>query len=84
MGPKIKYSEKGLLSTVAYKLGKDAPVVYALEGAVKDAGSLVDWLTSLGMSYSGSDKQSSTLDINYTNNVILVPSSSGCLSPYWR
>ncbi|KAK3097375.1 hypothetical protein FSP39_009101, partial [Pinctada imbricata] len=43
-GTKPVDSEKGLLTTVGYKLGKDAPTVYALEGAVAIAGACVRWL----------------------------------------
>jgi glycerol kinase len=31
VGPKVVYSNHGLLSTVAYQLGKDEPPTYALE-----------------------------------------------------
>ena len=30
-GDEAIFSKNGLLTTVAYKLGKDAPVIYALE-----------------------------------------------------
>jgi glycerol kinase len=37
-------SKHGLLTTVGYKLGKDAPVSYALEGSVAIAGAGIEWL----------------------------------------
>ena len=37
------HSNNGLLTTVAYKLGDEAPV-YALEGSVSYCGSLIQWL----------------------------------------
>ena len=37
-------SKQGLLTTVGYQLGKNKPVVYALEGAVAIAGACVRWL----------------------------------------
>ena len=37
-------STHGLLSTVCFKLGPNAPTVYALEGAVAVAGRAVQWL----------------------------------------
>lgn len=37
-------STHGLVTTVAYKLGKDKPAVYALEGSVAVAGSALKWL----------------------------------------
>ena len=37
-------SQHGLLTTVAYQLGPNKPVAYALEGAVSFAGQTVRWL----------------------------------------
>ena len=37
-------SRHGLLSTVAFKLGRDARACYALEGAVAVAGAGISWL----------------------------------------
>ena len=42
-GEKIIPSRHGLLTTVAYKIG-DGPAIYALEGSIAIAGSLVQWL----------------------------------------
>ena len=41
-GQEIVHSHHGLLTTVAYKIGKE-PAKYALEGSVAMAGSLVQW-----------------------------------------
>ena len=78
------YSERGLLSTGAYKLGEDRPAVYALEGSVKEAGSIITWLKSLGILTNGNDMQNSSSHINYNNDIIMVPSSTGLLTPHWR
>ncbi|KAF6028050.1 GK [Bugula neritina] len=43
-GADIVQSDSGLLTTVAYKLGKDSPTVYALEGSVAIAGAAIRWL----------------------------------------
>uniref|UniRef100_A0A8C7BEN0 glycerol kinase n=1 Tax=Neovison vison TaxID=452646 RepID=A0A8C7BEN0_NEOVI len=43
-GRKCVFSEHGLLTTVAYKLGRDKPVYYALEGSVAIAGAVIRWL----------------------------------------
>lgn len=37
-------SKNGLLSTIAYKAGPNAPVQYALEGSVAVCGSGIKWL----------------------------------------
>ena len=38
------FSGRGLLSTVAYKLGPGRPAAYALEGSVAVAGAASSWL----------------------------------------
>ena len=78
------YSENGLLSTVAYKIGENSPAIYALEGIIKEAGSIVSWLSSLGIFNNGDDKQILPVDIDYESDVTLMPSSSGSLAPHWR
>lgn len=46
----------GLLSTVCFKLGRDAPAIYALEGSVAVAGRAVQWLRdNLGIIQSASE-----------------------------
>ncbi|WP_298807098.1 FGGY-family carbohydrate kinase, partial [uncultured Pseudokineococcus sp.] len=42
-GEDLVFSDNGLLTTMAYRLGDDKPV-YALEGAIAVTGSLVQWL----------------------------------------
>ena len=43
-GNELIVSKKGLLTTVAYQLGKTQRPVYALEGSVAIAGVAVTWL----------------------------------------
>lgn len=43
-GNKIVHSQKGLLTTIGYDLGKNTGTVYALEGSVACAGRLIEWL----------------------------------------
>ncbi|KAF7250976.1 Glycerol kinase [Varanus komodoensis] len=55
-GQKPALSEHGLLTTVAYKLGRDKPVCYALEGSVAIAGAVVRWLRdNLGIAKSSDE-----------------------------
>lgn len=42
-GEAVIASTHGLLTTVAYKAGKDAKPVYALEGSIAVAGSAIQW-----------------------------------------
>lgn len=39
-------SQHGLLTTVAYQLGKESPPIYALEGSVAIAGAAIRWFNS--------------------------------------
>lgn len=44
IGAKVINSEKGLICTVAYKMGKDSPTIYALESPLAMGGGTLDWL----------------------------------------
>lgn len=83
-GEEPVFSENGLLTTVAYKIGDNKPV-YALEGSIAVAGSLVQWLRdNLGMIKSSEEieKLASTVDDN--GGVYFVPAFSGLFAPYWK
>ena len=83
-GTEPVFSNNGLLTTVAYKIGEQ-PAVYALEGSIAVAGSLVQWLRdNLGMIVKSSDigKLASTVEDN--GGVYFVPAFSGLFAPYWR
>ena len=55
-GTKIVQSKNGLVTTVAFQLGKEGAVHYALEGSVTIAGALVQWLRdNLGIIRSSSE-----------------------------
>jgi len=83
-GEEPVFSENGLLTTVAYKIGDNKPV-YALEGSIAVAGSLVQWLRdNRGMIKSSEEieKLASTVDDN--GGVYFVPAFSGLFAPYWK
>ena len=83
-GEEPVFSENGLLTTVAYKIGDNKPV-YALEGSIAVAGSLVQWLRdNLGLIKSSDEieKLASTVDDN--GGVYFVPAFSGLFAPYWK
>lgn len=56
-------SDNGLLSIVAYKLGPQAKTNFALEGAISNAGSTVNWLK---------DSLRINTEINSNDNVVEV------------
>ncbi len=77
-------SDNGLLSTVAYKLGEDAPV-YALEGSIAVTGSLVQWLRdNLGLIRSAPEIEELAGSVEDNGDVHIVPAFSGLFAPHWR
>jgi glycerol kinase len=83
-GPHIVQSHFGLLTTVAYKLGK-APAHYALEGSVAITGALVQWLRdNLGLIKKSSDIEDLAHTVEDNGGVYFVPAFSGLFAPYWQ
>jgi glycerol kinase len=80
------YSEHGLITTVAARLGgPDARATYALEGSVADAGSLINWLRdSLGIIDDASEVEALARSVPDSGNVVFVPAFSGLFAPHWR
>jgi glycerol kinase len=78
------FSRHGLLTTVAYKVGR-APAVYALEGSVAVAGALVQWLRdALGFFASASEIEALAAGVADNGGCYLVPAFSGLFAPHWR
>ncbi|HEY6766089.1 MAG TPA: glycerol kinase GlpK [Candidatus Sulfotelmatobacter sp.] len=83
-GPQAVQSRFGLLTTVAYKLGK-APAHYALEGSVAITGALVQWLRdNLGMIQHSADIEPLAKTVEDNGGVYFGPAFSGLFAPYWQ
>lgn len=83
-GPAPVASRHGLLSTVCYQLG-DAPAVYALEGSIAVAGSLVQWLRdNLGVIRAAADVEALASSVPDNGGAYFVPAFSGLFAPHWR
>jgi len=83
-GERIVPSTFGLLTTVAYKFGKQ-PAHYALEGSVAISGALVQWLRdNLGMIQKSSDVETLASTVDDNGGVYFVPAFSGLYAPYWK
>jgi glycerol kinase len=83
-GERIVPSKFGLLTTVAYKLGKE-PARYALEGSIAITGALVQWLRdNLGIIESSGDVESLARSVEDNGGVYFVPAFSGLYAPYWK
>ena len=81
-GEEIVPSKNGLLTTVCYKIG-DNKAVYALEGSIALAGSLIQWLRDqLGLIKTAPEVESLAAPDN--GGVYFVPAFSGLFAPYWR
>lgn len=78
-------SKNGLLTTVAYKLGANAPVAYALEGSVAIGGAAIKWLRdNLGIIKESSEISEYAAQVPDTAGLTFVPAFSGLFAPYWR
>ncbi|WP_036293668.1 glycerol kinase GlpK [Methylosinus sp. PW1] len=84
IGETPRLSTKGLLTTLAYRLGEEKPV-YALEGSVAIAGALVQWLRdNLGIIEKSADIEALAASVPDNGDVYFTPAFSGLYAPYWR
>lgn len=82
-GKKIVHSKNRLLTTVAWKLGKN--VTYALEGSAFIAGAAVQWLRDgLHLVSSASEIEALAALVPESGGVVFVPALVGLGAPHWR
>ncbi len=83
-GERPVLSRHGLLTTVAYKFGKQA-AQYALEGSIAITGALVQWLRdNLKLIERSSDIEALAKSVEDNGGVYFVPAFSGLYAPYWK
>lgn len=83
-GTDLVRSKNGLLTTVCYQFGTDAPV-YALEGSIAVTGSAVQWLRDqLGIIAGASEVETLARQVEDNGGIYFVPAFSGLFAPYWR
>jgi glycerol kinase len=83
-GTELVRSKNGLLTTVCYQFGTDAPV-YALEGSIAVTGSAVQWLRDqLGIIAGAGEIESLARQVDDNGGIYFVPAFSGLFAPYWR
>lgn len=76
-------SHRGLLTTIAWKLG-DAPVEYALEGAIFVTGAGVQWLRDgLGIIAEAAETEVLASSLSSNEGVYFVPALVGLGAPHW-
>ncbi|MEZ5287412.1 MAG: glycerol kinase GlpK [Vicinamibacterales bacterium] len=75
-------SEKGLVTTIAWRVGGET--AYALEGSVFVAGAAVQWLRDgLRAIAASPDVEGLMAEVPDTDGVYLVPAFVGLGAPYW-
>jgi glycerol kinase len=83
-GTELVRSKAGLLTTMCYKFGDEAPV-YALEGSIAVTGSAVQWLRDqLGIISGAAETETLARQVEDNGGVYFVPAFSGLFAPYWR
>lgn len=82
IGSEPKASQHRLLTTVAWKIGKD--VEYAFEGSMLMAGAVVQWLRDdLQMIRSSAEVEELAASVSNSNGVVVVPAFAGLGAPHW-
>jgi glycerol kinase len=82
-GSEVVMSERGMLTTVAWKIGDE--VDYALEGSAFIAGAAVQWLRDgLGIIQDASEIERLALSVPDSGGVVFVPALTGLGAPHWR
>jgi glycerol kinase len=77
-------SSHGLLTTVAWRLGPDAPLVYAIEGSIFVTGAAVQWLRDgLGFFADTTEVERLAGSVPDSGGVVVVPAFVGLGAPYW-
>ena len=73
----------GLLPTVAWRLGREAPI-YALDGGVYNAASAVNWARRLGLFSEYQQINTFETPAAIDRGLIFVPALSGLACPHWQ
>lgn len=81
-GEELKYSQKGLISTIAWQIGNK--VTYALEGSVFIAGAAIQWLRDeVRILDNAAQSQHFATSVKDNGGVYIVPAFAGLGAPYW-
>ena len=79
----LMQSGKRMLQAPNSRSGRE--VTYALEGGVFMAGAIVQWLRdNLGMIKQSCDVESLALQVDSSEEVVVLPAFTGLGAPYWR
>ena len=76
-------STSGLLTSVAYQIGREAPV-FCLEGSIAITGALVQWLRdNLGIISTSAEVEALARTVDDSGGIYFVPAFSGLFAPHW-
>ncbi|CAH8864453.1 unnamed protein product [Trichobilharzia szidati] len=91
IGSQPYFSDKGVLTTIAYQIGSNEKPHYALEGAVSYAAATMQWLSTkldLFKNYEECEKLADTVHKQQrpgeSDPCYLVPAFSGLFCPWWQ
>jgi glycerol kinase len=83
-GTEAVQSKSGLITTVGYKIGDNAPI-YCLEGSIAITGALVQWLRdNLKMIKAAPEVEELASSVEDNGGLYIVPAFSGLFAPYWK
>ena len=83
-GEEAVQSKSGLVTTVGYKIGDNAPI-YCLEGSIAITGALVQWLRdNLKMIKAAPEVEELASSVEDNGGLYIVPAFSGLFAPYWK
>ena len=81
-GPTPVFSEKGLVTTIAW--GLSGQVTYALEGSIFVAGAAIQWLRDeLRFISTAGESEKLASSVHDTAGCYVVPAFTGLGAPYW-
>lgn len=81
-GNKIVKSKSGLLTTVAYGIGRETS--YALEGSIAISGAAIQWLRDqLQIISTAAESEKLASSVKDNGGVYFVPAFVGLFSPHW-
>jgi glycerol kinase len=84
VGPRLPEPVDGLLTTIAWSLGSNDDVTYAMEGAIFVTGAAVQWLRDgLGVITEAQETEPLAASVPDSGGVYLVPAFTGLGSPWW-
>ena len=69
---------------MAYQLGPQSPPIYALEGSIAVAGTVIQWLKDhLEILHEIKECEAISKQLIADDQIVFVPAFAGLYAPYW-